>query len=199
MLKHPSQQIKTDSKQKIVNQAIQFKEVVMKALALFTAALLFAGCAENAVEPIVAKAGAAPAPAFRVLQIKENVEFKAPNGFVGVVEVAGEIRYNALPLAQGTMAKELPVERKAIYDLRIEGNGQMVFGAAAAENKAALGKPEMWIFAGGLTAIVQDGTRGIEVIFNITGAPWTAEYRMTFALAGGVLTKGENEIVFHPE
>jgi hypothetical protein len=172
----------------------------MKAQALFVAAgllMFFAGCQENAVEPIVVKSNDKPVPAFRTLQLKENIEFKTPDGHVGVADVRGEITYKLAPLAPAALPKVMPVENKPIYDLRIEGRGEMLLGSPAADGRAALAKPEVWSFAGELTSIVEDGARGIEVVFTITGTKWISHYHVSFILAGGFLTENDAVIDFH--
>jgi hypothetical protein len=173
----------------------------MKAFALFAAALIvvvFAGCQENAVEPIISKNVAKPAPAFRTLQIKENLAVTTPDGLFRVLDIAGEITYSLVPLEQASLGKEIPVEKKQIYDLRISGKGEiMLNGSAAAGSRVGLAKPETWSFSGVLTSIVGDGSSYVNVVFTIDGAKWISHYHVTFFLAGGMLNKGEGEVDFH--
>jgi hypothetical protein len=171
----------------------------MKALALFAAAILFAGCQENAVEPITVRGNEKAVPAVRTIQINERIEFKTPDGFVANALVTGEVTYNLIPLEQAGLTKEIPAEKKQMYDLKIAGKGEMVMGGLApADVKGGLAKPEVWYFAGEMMKIVEDGTRGINVAFTINGARWLGHYHVAFIVARGTLVKGEDEIDFHP-
>jgi hypothetical protein len=170
----------------------------MKALALFAAAILVAGCQENAVEPIVTKGNEKAVPAVRTIQIKERIEFRTPDGYVANALVTGEITYKLIPFEQAGLTKEIPAEKKQVYDLRITGKGEMMMGGLApADVKSGLAKPEVWYFAGEMTQIVEDGAHGINVAFTLNGARWLGHYHMAFIVAGGTLAKGEDEIDFH--
>lgn len=170
----------------------------MKPLALFTAAVvvaMFAGCQENAVEPIVAQNTAKPAFTIQTMKIEETIEMNLPDGRVEFAAVAGEITYRLSPVKSAALSKEIP--EKQVYDLTLVAKGQLVFGGSAVKEKEGLAKPEMWYFSGNLTSTVQDGANGIEAIFTIDGTKWIAHYHMTFSLNRGVLVEKESLVDFH--
>jgi hypothetical protein len=94
------------------------------------------------------------------------------------------------------LRKEIP--EKQVYDLTLTGKGQMILVGEVAKDKFALAKPEVWYFAGNMTSIVQDGAHGLEAIFTIQGAKWTAHYHVMFSINRGALIEQESLIDFHP-
>ena len=171
----------------------------MKPFALFTAAIivaLFAGCEENAVNPIAAPGAAHPAPAFRTMNINERVELAIPDGRIEFAAVEGQITYKLAPAKNAVFSKEIPP--KQVYDLTLTGKGQIMIEGAVVNDKFALAKPEFWYFTGTLTSIVEDGARDIQAIFTIQGTKWTAHYHMMFSIVGGALVEQESLVDFHP-
>ena len=170
----------------------------MKPLALFTAAIvvaMFAGCQENAVEPIVAHKVVKPAATNQALKIDESIELNIPDGRVVFAAIVGEITYKLAPVENAGLTKEIPP--KQVFNLTLAGKGQMVFGGNAMKGTEGLAKPEMWYFSGNLTSIVEDGASGIEAIFTIQGTKWIAHYHMTFLMKSGALVPQESFVDFH--
>ena len=171
----------------------------MKPFALYTAALiiaLFAGCEENAVDPIAAHGSAKPDPAFQTMNIKERIELAMPDGRVEFAAVEGEVVYRLAPAKNGNLSKEIPLTQ--IYDLTLTGKGQIMVEGAIVKDKFAFAKPEFWYFAGNMTSMVEEGARGIEATFTIQGAKWTAHYHVMFSIIGGALGEQESLVDFHP-
>jgi len=129
------------------------------------------------------------------MMINEKMELWAPDGRVDVATVAGEVTYRLAPAGNAALAKEIPP--KQVYDLTLMGKGQIVFEGSVAKEKFSLPKLEVWYFAGNLTSIVENGANGVEAIFTIQGAKWTAHYHVTFAIVRGALEEKESLIDFH--
>lgn len=166
-------------------------------LMLLAAALLFVvvGCDEQTVEPIVAANPPAPAaPLFQKIAINERLEVKTPEGFIGSVEVTGEINYHMIK-AEVALGKELPVPKKTVYNTLVAGKGVVTLLPATGFAKA-----NTYRFSGDMTMVLEEGTENIELTFRIEDASWSgANYHVGFVVGRGTLSKYTSRVELFPD